>query len=142
MTITTILEWLTSHQYLLGWVGVCSLLIFVLSILSLPWIVAKIPEDYFLFQKRKRVILKNDFLGNWIVIFILKNFIGVLLISSGILMLFLPGQGILTILAGLVMTDYPGKYKFERKIVTNPRILGKLNWLRAKANQPNLRIDT
>jgi hypothetical protein len=123
-------------------VGVCSLLIFVLSILSLPWIVAKIPEDYFLLQKRKRVILKNDFLGNWIVIFILKNFIGVLLISSGILMLFLPGQGILTILAGLVMTDYPGKYKFERKIVTNPRILGKLNWLRAKANQPNLRIDT
>jgi hypothetical protein len=56
-------------------------------------------------------------------------------------MLFLPGQGVLTIIAGLIMTDYPGKFELERRIVSNKKILEKLNWLRNKANQPSLKID-
>ena len=141
MIIQTILEWLMAHQYLLGWIGVISFLVFSLSLLSLPWLVAMIPEDYFLSQKRKRAILKNEVFGTWIVIFILKNSIGLLLITGGVLMLFLPGQGVLTIIAGLIMTDYPGKFELERRIVSNKKILEKLNWLRNKANQPNLKID-
>ena len=141
MIIQTILQWLTEHQYLLGWIGVISLLVFSLSLLSLPWLVAMIPEDYFLSQKRKRTFLKNEVFGTWIIIFILKNSIGLLLVTGGILMLFLPGQGILTIIAGLIMTDYPGKFELERRIVSNKKILEKLNWLRNKANQPSLRID-
>jgi archaellum biogenesis protein FlaJ (TadC family) len=141
MIIQTILQWLTEHQYLLGWIGVISLLVFSLSLLSLPWLVAMIPEDYFLSQKRKRTFLKNEVFGTWIIIFILKNSIGLLLVIGGLLMLFLPGQGVLTIIAGLIMTDYPGKFELERRIVSNKKILEKLNWLRNKANQPSLRID-
>ena len=141
MIIQTILEWLIAHQYLLGWIGVISFLVFSLSLLSLPWLVAMIPEDYFLSQKRKRAILKNEVFGTWIVIFILKNSIGLLLVTGGVLMLFLPGQGVLTIIAGLIMTDYPGKFELERRIVSNKKILEKLNWLRNKANQPSLKID-
>ena len=141
MIIQTILEWLMAHQYLLGWIGVISFLVFSLSLLSLPRLVAMIPEDYFLSQKRKRAILKNEVFGTWIVIFILKNSIGLLLITGGMLMLFLPGQGVLTIIAGLIMTDYPGKFELERRIVSNKKILEKLNWLRNKANQPSLKID-
>ena len=141
MIIQTILQWSMTHQYLLGWIGVISLLVFSLSLLSLPWLVAMIPEDYFLSQKRKRTILKNEGFKTWIVIFILKNSIGLLLVTGGVLMLFLPGQGVLTIIAGLVMTDYPGKFELERRIVSNKKILEKLNWLRNKANQPSLKID-
>ena len=141
MIIQTILQWLMAHQYLLGWIGVISFLVFSLSLLSLPWLVAMIPEDYFLSQKRKRAILKNEVFGTWIVIFILKNSIGLLLITGGVLMLFLPGQGVLTIIAGLIMTDYPGKFELERRIVSNKKILEKLNWLRDKTNQPSLKID-
>ena len=141
MIIQTVLEWLTVHQHILGWMGLISLLVFSLSLLSLPWLVAKIPEDYFLPCERKRVLLKNGIFGTWIIIFILKNLIGLLLLICGLLMLFLPGQGVLTIIAGLVMTDYPGKYKLERRIVSNKTVLEKLNWLKNKANQPNLRID-
>jgi uncharacterized membrane protein len=100
-----------------------------------------IPEDYFLSQKRKRTILKNEVFGTWIIIFIVKNSIGLLLVTGGVLMLFLPGQGVLTIIAGLIMTDYPGKFELERRIVSNKKILEKLNWLRNKANQPSLKID-
>ena len=99
MIIQTILEWLIAHQYLLGWIGVISFLVFSLSLLSLPWLVAMIPEDYFLSQKRKRTILKNEVFGTWIVIFILKNSIGLLLVTGGVLMLFLPGQFVFTIIA-------------------------------------------
>ena len=141
MIIQTISEWLMAHQYLLGWIGVISLLVFFLSLLSLPWLVAMIPEDYFLSQKRKRTILKNEVFGTWIVIFIVKNSIGLLLVTGGVLMLFLPGQGVLTIIAGLIMTDYPGKFELERRIVSNKKILEKLNWLRNKANRPSLKID-
>ena len=141
MIIQTILEWLMAHQYLLGWIGVISFLVFSLSLLSLPWLVAMIPEDYFSSQKRKRAILKNGVFGTWIVIFIFKNSIGLLLVTCGVLMLFLPGQGVLTIIAGLIMTDYPGKFELERRIVSNKKILEKLNWLRNKANQPSLKID-
>ena len=141
MTIQTILQWLMAHQYLLGWIGAISLLVFSLSLLSLPWFVAMIPEDYFLSQKRNQTILKNESFGIWIIIIILKNSIGLLLVTGGILMLFLPGQGVLTIIAGLIMTDYPGKFELERRIVSNKKILEKLNWLRNKANQPSLKID-
>ena len=141
MIIQTILQWLMAHQYLLGWIGVISFLVFSLSLLSLPWLVAMIPEDYFLSQKRKRTILENEGFGTWFVIFILKNSIGLLLVTGGVLMLFLPGQGVLTIIAGLIMTDYPGKFELERRIVSNKKILEKLNWLRDKTNQPSLKID-
>ena len=141
MIIQTILQGLMAHQYLLGWIGVISLLVFSLSLISLPWLLAMIPEDYFLSQKRKRTILKNEVFGIWIVIFIVKNSIGLLLVTGGVLMLFLPGQGVLTIIAGLIMTDYPGKFELERRIVSNKKILEKLNWLRNKANRPSLKID-
>ena len=55
-------------------------------------------------------------------------------------MLFLPGQGILTIVTGLIMSDYPGKFSLERKIASHPRILSGLNWLRKKAKRPNLKM--
>ena len=55
-------------------------------------------------------------------------------------MLFLPGQGILTLVMGALLMDYPGKFQLERKIVKTPAILKGLNWLRAKANKPPLVI--
>jgi hypothetical protein len=53
-------------------------------------------------------------------------------------MLFLPGQGLLTMVAGLLMMDYPGKFALERKIALTPSILSKLNWLRSTVNRPPL----
>jgi hypothetical protein len=44
-------------------------------------------------------------------------------------------------LTGLLLMDYPGKFKLERKIALSPAVLSKLNWLRAKAHQPPLKTD-
>jgi hypothetical protein len=74
-----------------------------------------------------------------LIVLIGKNSLGYLLLLGGILMLFLPGQGILTMVTGLMLIDYPGKFRLERKIVNRPTILKSLNWLRAKAKQPPLK---
>jgi len=129
--MSSLLDWLAPHQQLLLWVGAASLIIFTLSLLSLPWLVAQIPEDYFL--TKIRPIGDRNILALWT-----KNLIGYGLILAGILMLLLPGQGILTTVTGVLLIDYPGKFRLERQIARKPAILKSLNWLRAKAHKPPL----
>lgn len=120
---------------ILAWFSVCLL---VISIAVIPWIIIKIPQDYFHERYRVRVAKQSNhpliaqfFTG-------LKNVIGFIFVVLGILMLVLPGQGILTILMGLFMMNFPGKYRLERKIVSAPKVLQSLNFIRAKANKPPL----
>lgn len=97
------------------------------------------PEDYFLSSKRKpskwlrqKPILK-------LAVLLSKNIIGYSLIMGGLLMLVLPGQGLLTIVTGLLLINYPGKYKLEQKLVAVPSVFRALNWIRVKANKPLLK---
>ena len=131
---------LESHQQLLVWIGLGSLVVFIVSLLTLPWLVAKIPEDYFVPKKRKPANWKSQHPVARLLTLIGKNLLGYGLILAGLLMLFLPGQGLLTLVTGLLLTDYPGKFRIERKIVRTPAILNGLNWLRAKAKKPPLVI--
>ncbi|MBI1319672.1 MAG: hypothetical protein GC168_12100 [Candidatus Hydrogenedens sp.] len=57
--------------------------------------------------------------------------VGVVLIIAGIIMLFVPGQGILTILLGLgvLATEFPWAHRMLRRF----RIAAKRAWRRAKA---------
>ena len=69
---------------------------------------------------------------------IAKNIVGVVFIVAGIVMLVLPGQGILTIVLGLALINFPGKRKVIRRIFTQRRIFKAINGLRRKANKPPL----
>ena len=75
----------------------------------------------------------EDFLGGTII---LRP--GILL--AGIAMLVLPGQGLLTILIGLTLLNFPGKYTAERRLAGRPRIARTLNRIRAAARRPPLAI--
>lgn len=131
---------LEGHQQLLVWIGISSLAVFIISLLTLPWLVAKIPQDYFVPKKRHPTKWKNQHPVARLLTLIGKNLLGYGLIFAGLLMLFLPGQGILTLVTGLLLIDYPGKFRIERQIVRTPAILNGLNWLRAKAKKPPLII--
>ena len=130
--------WVSGHQQQLVWAGIISLTVFILSLISLPWLVAQIPEDYFLPKKRQRTQWKQLHPVIRLLALIGKNLVGCGLIVAGILMLFLPGQGILTLVVGLLLVDYPGKFRLERKLVKIPAVLNSLNWLRRKAKKPPL----
>ena len=133
-----LMDLLAEHQYLLWWIGVGSAFVFVISLLSLPWLVAQIPDDYFVPKKRQPTQWKTRQPLIRLIILIGKNCLGYMLLLGGILMLFLPGQGLLTMITGLLLIDYPGKFRLERKIVNTPTVLKSLNWLRAKAHKPPL----
>ena len=114
--------------------GISSFVILVFSALSIGFFIKKIPYDYFLKNERGITHYKNTSPIFWIIILVLKNIIGYFLILGGILMLFLPGQGLLTILVGLMLSDYPGKFKLEKRIIKTKLILKTINWYRAKSN--------
>jgi hypothetical protein len=52
-----------------------------------------------------------------------------------------PGQGILTILLGLMLLDLPGKRAWEQKLVKRPKVLQTINQLRGKFGKPPLVLD-
>lgn len=116
-----------------------STIFFLLSLVGLSWLISIIPHNYFVDKKRVSFIkMKNPLM--WLSIVIIKNSIGLILILCGILMLILPGQGVLTIITGLIFLDYPGKFRFERSLVRNKLILNSMNWIRRKLDKPDLII--
>ena len=112
--------------------GISSLVILVISAISIGFIIRKIPYDYFLNEKRGMSQYKNKNPFFWFIVLTLKNIIGYCLILGGILMLVLPGQGLLTILVGLILSDYPGKFKLEKRIIKTSFVLKTINWYKSK----------
>lgn len=56
-------------------------------------------------------------------------------------MLFAPGQGILSLLVGIILCDFPGKHRVERKIIARPRVLSVINQIRARYKRPLIVLD-
>ncbi len=136
-----LLDWFNAYQPQLTRLGIISLIIFVCSLLVLPWLVSRIPEDYFLHKRRQPLPWKDQHTILRTLLLIGKNMLGAILLCGGFLMLFLPGQGLLTMAMGLLLTDYPGKYRLERRLVAIPHILNGLNWLRKRAGTEPLQVD-
>lgn len=114
----------------------------LLSFAAIAIVMVKIPANYFSSH------YKQDFLPNspWIVRWgavLAKNVFGVFLIILGILLSLpgVPGQGILTILLGLIMIDIPGKRPLEAKIINRPAVLAAANRLRERYGKPPLIMD-
>ncbi len=140
--INSFTQWSYSNSGILLGLGVSSIFILVLSILGIGWFVAHIPEDYFLSSKRKPTKWQEKKPILRLVVIFGKNIIGLFLIIGGLLMLVLPGQGLLTMVTGLLLINYPGKYKLEQKLVAMPSIFRALNWIRIKAKKPPLKRIT
>ena len=141
-SINSLILWFSDHPGVLIGLGASSILIFIISILGISWFVAQIPEDYFMSSKRKPSKWQEQKPILRLAVLFGKNIIGVSLIIGGLLMLFLPGQGLLTIMTGLLLINYPGKYKLEQKLVAIPSVFSALNWIRVKANKPPLKRKT
>jgi len=102
----------------------------VLSILVLPFLVCRIPEDYFLHNPAESKTHTSPLIqgGGWL----LRNIAGYILVIAGIIMLFVPGQGLLTILLGAILMDFPGKRRLENRLIAIRHIRNTLNWIRKK----------
>jgi hypothetical protein len=110
-------------------IGVAS---FVVSITATLAVLVRLPSTYFedghlpLFEGRPAWLRTLAKVG--------KNVVGGLLVLLGIILSVpgVPGQGILTILLGIVLLDIPGKRRLERKIVGIGAVRKSLDRLRRR----------
>lgn len=138
--LTFVLEWITLRGALLG--ALLFLVTFTISLGIVAIIMVKIPANYFSKEH------SPEFLAGYppairIVGFVGKNLLGVLLVALGIVMSLpgVPGQGILTILLGIMLLDFPGRRNLELKLVSRPRVFNAINKLRHRFGKPSLVLD-
>ncbi len=118
--------------------SVVSVLTFVVSLAAIPWLVARLPRDYFLARRPAPATDRHPVIR--LILTVLRNLIALVLVAGGVLMLFLPGQGLLTLIIGLSLLDFPGRHRLVRWLVSHARIQQGLNWIRARTGQPPLRF--
>lgn len=122
------------------WLVPLSVFVFFASIAAVSAIVVRMPVDYFRGERRER----DPFPGLHPLLRralrMSRQGLGVALIVVGIVMLITPGQGLLTILIGLTLLDFKGKYALERRLVRKPPVLRAINWLRKRAGRAPLEL--
>ena len=128
----------------LGWWGALGLSLFLAvgSVALAALIVVRWPVDQFkglaphpFWQHRHPLIRAVGLAG--------KNLAGYLIVLLGIIMALpgVPGQGVLLILIGLTLVNFPGKRRIERRLIQRPSIQRVVNRLRAWFGHPPLEVD-
>lgn len=141
------MEWLSQTWNSTSWYQIgFGLGVFVISLavstLAVGIVMVKIPANYFSPGYQPQFMTNKPFLVRWGAV-ISKNLLGFFLICLGIVLSLpgVPGQGLLTILLGLIMIDIPGKRPIEARIIKRPTVLSAINNLRARYNKPPLILD-
>ena len=104
------------------------------SMVAIPWLLIRMPAHYFTeaYQPRSQ----RGPLA-WLL-WCLRNMLALLLLLAGVIMLVLPGQGLLTILIAIMTSTFPGKYRMERAIMRRPGVFRAANWIRARYHREPL----
>lgn len=120
--------------------GVVSAAMFVGTLVAIPWLVARLPVDYFVGPRG----LTNEQRRHPVLAFarrLARNTLGLVLVVAGLAMLVLPGQGILTLLVGVALTDFPGKRGLEQRLLRQRHVRRSLQWLRKRAGRDPLEFE-
>lgn len=103
---------------------------FVASLAAIPWFLVTLPADHFVRPPPQRPL----------VVHVLRNTLGATLIALGVVMLVLPGQGLLTILLGVSIAELPFKRRLLRRLLAQRGVHDALDALRRRAGRPPLEL--
>ncbi len=108
---------------------------FVVSLATVVWVILKLPADYFRDSpKHNQPGTSASNFPTRIVIALVRNLLGLFLVVVGVILSLpgIPGQGVLTIILGLMLMQFPGKRYLEKRLLAQPRILEMLNRIRRR----------
>jgi len=114
------------------WLGTVSAVVFADSAAAVPYLAARIPADCFLRERGEKFGWQSKRPLLYGLLRIGRNFLGALLLLAGIVMLFVPGQGIITMFLGLTLLEFPGKLRFEKALIRRRAVSRALNWMRRR----------
>lgn len=121
------------HEKLLLALTLIGIVMMAISLVVVPIILIRLPDDYFLRPASKPILSASV---------LLRNVVGLAFVAVGVVLLFLPGQGVLMIGVGLLWTDFPGKRKLVRQLLGHPKVLRPINRLREQAGKRPLRVKS
>lgn len=131
-------NWLQEHQGSLYWMGGISVVLLIATLIGAYAFVVRLPPDYLRHKKRPALGLSIGPIPPSVVV-VGKNVLGYLCILGGLAMLVLPGPGLVVALVGFLMVDFPGKYPVEKWLLSRPRVLKLINWVRRRGGRQPLR---
>jgi hypothetical protein len=123
-----VLGFVREHKF---WIGGVSLAMFLASVVLVPVFIQILPADYF---RKEKMRTKPQWVPMPLHVLYLaaKNVVGIVLIVLGLAMLVLPGQGLLTLFVGIILTDIPGEREAFIFICRRTPVLKAMNWLRTR----------
>jgi hypothetical protein len=112
----------------------------VVSLVVVGYVLTRLPADYFVNPAARRRADRHPLVG--VLLAVVRNVCGWFLILLGVVLSLpgVPGQGVLTILMGVMLVDLPGKYRAERWLLTRRGVLAGVNALRRRAGKPPLEV--
>ena len=115
------------------WVVVVWLATTVVTMVIAGVILVTLPSDY---------LVGGDSRPRHWMYRIVRSIVGVLLVVVGVLLSLpgIPGQGVLTVLAGLILIEFPGRLRIVRSIIGRPPVLRAVNRVRARVRRAPLTI--
>lgn len=116
---------------------------FILSLVGVGIVVVRIPANYFVGEHPPQLWADRHSIARW-TLHAFKNLFGAILVVLGLLMSVpgVPGQGILTVLIGVMLLDFPGKRRAEKWLLRRRGVLNAINKFRVRAGRPPLEMDT
>ncbi len=126
----TVVGFIDAHPAITTAAFAASVAMFVGGILLVPWLVVRIPADFFLRHDKPRSYRHPIIHALGVAT---RNVIGWPLLVLGVAMLVLPGQGLLTILVAVALIDFPGKRRVELALVREKHLHRAIDWLRQRA---------
>ncbi len=107
------------------------------------FMLVKMPARYFCGAEAEESGWKDRHVVLRWVILIAKNLAGSVLILLGVLLSLpgVPGPGVVLVLIGVTLLNFPGKRRLERRMIGIPGVFRIINALRERFGQPPLLLD-
>jgi hypothetical protein len=130
--IDALFDWAKANETLLWWLFAGSIGLMIVTAVAVIWTLVQLPRSYFVDEHRRPLETWLDYPAARIALLVVKNVLGLILAVAGLLMLLAPGQGLLTLAVGVMLLDFPGKFRLERWLVRRSSVFRTINWLRRK----------
>jgi len=132
-----LVSWMSQNTSILAAIAGFSFLLLTTSLLATPWVLARLPENYFSKPPSRKPRSARRLCTSFI-----KTVLGSIMVLAGLAMMFTPGPGLVCLVLGMALSEFPGKHRLLTRLIRRPSVFSTLNWLRKKASKPPFVLPT